>query len=189
MSKAWFDLSCPSPEERRLKILSSVSKYVARLSKFCFRKIGSLRLAEDGSLTVGLCYHWRENDDGSVGVVASDPSDSTAAYLREHTAENDAESSWGMAASKLIEAIIPHLSSNIDPEPFVLSIADFDSHSQNIMVDDEENVTGTIDWDLVQTAPWCVGYAYYPSWIPRDWNPLMYGWPHLPDSENSPEEL
>lgn len=41
----------------------------------------------------------------------------------------------------------------------------------------------------MQTVPRCVGYASYPSWITRDFNPLMYGWPQLAGSENSPEEL
>lgn len=49
--------------------------------------------------------------------------------------------------------------------------------------------TGIIDWDLVQTLPRCVGYCRYPSWITRDWDPLMYGWPKIKESENSPEEL
>ncbi len=56
-------------------------------------------------------------------------------------------------------------------------------------MDDEGNLTGIIDWDNVQTCPRCLGYAAYPGWISRDWDPLMYGWPMLPDSENSPDEL
>ncbi|KAL2023919.1 hypothetical protein VTK56DRAFT_696 [Thermocarpiscus australiensis] len=81
----------------------------------------------------------------------------------------------------------PYLPVYDSTEGFVLCSPDFDS--QNILVDDEGNVTGLIDWDHVQTVPPCVGYSCYPSWITRDWNPLMYGWPKLADSENSPQEL
>jgi hypothetical protein len=85
-----------------------------------------------------------------------------------------------------MDAVVRHLPFRDSAEGFVLSVPDLDS--QNILVDDEGNLTGLIDWDLVQTLPRCVGYCRYPGWITRDWDPLMYGWPRS-DSENSPEEL
>jgi aminoglycoside phosphotransferase (APT) family kinase protein len=184
--EAWFDPACQSLEERRQRILATLAQHVAQLSKFRFERIGSPRLAEDGSLTVGRCYNWHENDDGSVRVVTSGPFDSTLTYLREHMAKKNTHSLWGIAAYKVVDAILPFLPSDV-AEQFVLSIPDFDA--QNVMVDDEGNVTGIIDWDLVQTAPLYAGYTSYPSFITRDWNPLMYGWPKQADSENSPEEL
>ena len=50
-------------------------------------------------------------------------------------------------------------------------------------------MAGLIDWDLVHTIPEYLGYAKYPSWITRDWDPLMHGWPKMVDSEDSPEAL
>ncbi|SJL09230.1 uncharacterized protein ARMOST_12606 [Armillaria ostoyae] len=38
-------------------------------------------------------------------------------------------------------------------------------------------VTGFIDWDDVFVGPREGGYARYLSWITRDWDPIMYGWP------------
>lgn len=185
--KAWFDPACQSLEKRRLRTLATLARCVARLSKFRFQRIGSPQLAEDGSLTVGPCYHWHENDDGTVRVVKSGPFDSTPAYLREHMAGKNQRSPWGIAAYEVVDAVLPHLPPDNVAEQFVLAIPDFDA--QNVMVDDEGDVTGIIDWDLVQTAPPYAGYTSYPSFITRDWNPLMYGWPKLADSENSPEEL
>lgn len=185
--KAWFDPACQSLEERRLRILATLARCMAQLSKFRFQKIGSPKLAEDGSFTVGTCYHWHENDDGTVRVVTSGPFDSTLAYLREHMAEKNTHSPWGIAAYEVVDAVLPYLPSDNIAERFVLAIPDFDA--QNVMVDDEGDVTGIIDWDLVQTAPPYAGYTSYPSFITRDWNPLMYGWPKLAHSENSPEEL
>ena len=43
--------------------------------------------------------------------------------------------------------VVRHLPSPPSPT-FVLSVPDFDS--QNIMVDDQGNLTGIIDWDLAQ---------------------------------------
>jgi hypothetical protein len=68
---------------------------------------------------------------------------------------------------------------------FVLCPPDFDS--QNVIVDAHGNISGFIDWDLAQTMPRYVGYARYPGWITRDWDPLMYGWPMM--TEDSPEDL
>jgi len=50
-------------------------------------------------------------------------------------------------------------------------------------------ITGLIDWDNAQTVPSICGFAWYPSWITRDWDPHMYGWPYMPETENSPEQL
>ena len=72
-----------------------------------------------------------------------------------------------------------------DHETFVLCPPDYDS--QNFLIDNEGNLTGILDWDMVQTVPRYLGYACYPGWITRDWDPLMYN--HPSEIENTPEEL
>lgn len=94
------------------------------------------------------------------------------------------EDVWGKDEAKIMNAVLPNLPSR---DGFVISLRDFGS--QNIMVDDQGNVTGLIDWDLAQTMPRHVGYARYPGWITRDWDPLMYGWPKMTDTEDSPGTL
>ena len=184
VSKAWFDESGPTPlEHRRISILESVARAVAQLSSFSFAAIGSPHDV-NGALAIGPCYHWKENDDYSVNVTASGPYGTTAAYLQDCSAARDTKSDWGLAESKILDVVVPCLPEG--PTGFVLSVPDFDS--QNILVDEGGALTGIIDWDLVQTMPRCVGYCRYPSWITRDWDPLMYGWPKRA-SENSPQEL
>ena len=56
---------------------------------------------------------------------------------------------------RITKATLQHLPFRAASDGFVLSPPDFDS--QNILVDDQGNVTGIIDWDLVQTLPSCVG--------------------------------
>lgn len=82
VSKAWFDDTTPTLlEDRRLRILTFLSQSLAQLSKFSFEKIGSLHEEVDGSLIVGPCYDWQENDDNTVNIVESSPFDTLAAYL------------------------------------------------------------------------------------------------------------
>lgn len=119
--------------------------------------------------------------------MASGPYDTISAYLRENSAARDGENVWGIAGSKLLDIVIPCLPTGHPDEGSVLSVPDLDS--QNVLVDEEGNVTGIIDWDHVQTLPRCVGYCRFPSWITRDWDPLMYGWPMMNEAENWPEEL
>ena len=53
------------------------------------------------------------------------------------------------------------------------------------------NITAITDWDGVQTRCPALGYARYPSWITRDWDPVKYGWySNRPGcTEDSPEQL
>jgi Phosphotransferase enzyme family len=89
----------------------------------------------------------------------------------------------------MIECLPPSLKAVSESrETFVL--AHLDLSLQNILVQEDGTVTGIIDWDNVHTVPRCVGYARYPSWITRDWDPVLHGYGD-PNArfENSPEEL
>jgi aminoglycoside phosphotransferase (APT) family kinase protein len=55
------------------------------------------------------------------------------------------------------------------PESFVLSHNDLDL--QNILVDDDGNVTGILDWDGFSIVPRCIGYATFPLFLRKDWLP------------------
>jgi serine/threonine protein kinase len=52
---------------------------------------------------------------------------------------------------------------------FVLRHDDLDL--QNIIVDEDGNVTSIIDWDGCMTVPRCVGYTSLPTFLRRDWLP------------------
>ncbi|KAK3994854.1 hypothetical protein QBC44DRAFT_235034, partial [Cladorrhinum sp. PSN332] len=143
-----------------------------------FSKIGSVHEQESGEPTVGPCYDWSENEDGTIHAIASGPYNTASEYLDDHfAATDDSKSPWKVAATKVTRAAAQHLPFGEPSDGFVL-----------VMVDDDGNLTGIIDWDLVQTVPRCVGYSRYPGWITREWDPLMYGWPKV-TFENSPEEL
>ncbi|PTB65132.1 hypothetical protein BBK36DRAFT_1122360 [Trichoderma citrinoviride] len=189
VSEVWFDHSAHLPlEELRLNILTSLAQAMAQLSCLAFDSMGSIMEPESSSTAIGPMYDWDEKEDGKIRVTASDPVDSVSGFLRDsYSRETLLDTVYGKAKAKIMEVIMGFLSIFDSPPGFVLCLPDFDS--QNVLVDDQGAVTGLIDWDLVQTMPRCMGYARYPGWITRDWDPLMYGWPHMPDSEDSPEAL
>ncbi|KAI0378221.1 kinase-like domain-containing protein [Hypomontagnella monticulosa] len=186
VSRVWFkDPDTTSREELRLKILKSVARVMGQFSCFTFDKIGSI-VDDETTTPLAPCYDWQENFDGSIQVVSSGPFDTASDFVQAHFKPSSEESEWDKAESIMLQSMMPSSAINESSGGFVLLPPDFDS--QNVMVDEQGNVTGLIDWDLVQTMPRSMGYARYPSWITRDWDPLMYGWPKM-DTEDSPETL
>ncbi|EWZ39261.1 hypothetical protein FOCG_09000 [Fusarium oxysporum f. sp. radicis-lycopersici 26381] len=187
-SRVWFkdSINAEEREEVRLNILTSLANIMAKFSSMSFDKIGSIMQAEDGSIFLGPVLDWDEQDDGSVQVKAGRTYFSAVEYLACHMDTKEERTAWDRADNKLTKTLLtlwPDLDSH---SRFVLCPPDFDS--QNILVDDKGDVTGIIDWDLCQTMPPHQGYASYPGWITRDWDPLMYGWPAM-DTEDSPDTL
>ncbi|KAK1765059.1 hypothetical protein QBC33DRAFT_180550 [Phialemonium atrogriseum] len=188
VSEVWFGPSGTlSQEELRLRILASLSRVMAQFSRLTFNKMGSIMEDGSGSTVIGPLYDWDEKEDGRLQVAASGPFDSTSAFLQQNEVASSNENVWDKAEAKVVAAILGCLPTLDSPPGFVLCPHDFDS--QNVLVDDEVTVTGLIDWDLAQTMPRIVGYARYPGWITRDWDPLMYGWPKTAESEDSPVTL
>ncbi|OTB18766.1 hypothetical protein K445DRAFT_8790 [Daldinia sp. EC12] len=190
VSQVWFrDTDIMRREELRLNILRSLAGAMAQLSQFTFDKMGSISSVDPSSASLSPCYAWYEGDDGTMQVVTSGPFDSTIAYLdanRDKNNEGNEYNEWDKAEQKIMDVITPFSVINDESCHFVLCHPDLDS--QNVMVDDRGNVTGLIDWDMTMTMPHCQGYAAYPSWIMRDWDPIVYDWPYE-DTEDSPETL
>lgn len=189
VASRWFDNTVPTPlETRRLRILTTLAEAMAQLRRFRYEKIGSLQFEgeADGKVTIGPCYDWKDDDEG-ITVKAAGPFSTSRSYLLNDFDNLDEDDPYAVGAHKLTAMMVPHLPSPTNgAETFVLRPPDFDS--QNIMIDEQGRLTGIIDWDNVQTFPSFVGYSSYPSWLTRDWDPLMYGWPGS-NEEDSPAEL
>ncbi|KAF4448121.1 hypothetical protein F53441_8437 [Fusarium austroafricanum] len=191
VSNVWFEDSSgvEAREELRLNILTSLSATMAKFSSMSFEKIGSIMQAENGKAVLGPVFGWEDNDDGSVRVEATRTYFSAVEYLACNMEAKAKENGLDRALTKLTKTLLQHsafLDSDSDSH-FVLCPPDFDS--QNVLVDDKGNVTGIIDWDHCQTVPPRLGYAAYPGWLTRDWDPIMYGWPDITDFEDSPDAL
>lgn len=159
---------------------------MSQLNMHHFDKIGSLIPNDlDEGYHIGPCFGFDEADDGTLSITSSGPHLDTMSFLKHYWAPTSEGSSFGVGAAKVLEEVLPLIPAH-DPN-YVLALPDFDS--QNIIADEQGNITGIIDWDNVQTVPSFIGCLRYPGWITRDWDPLMYGWPHYVDKENSPDEL
>ncbi|KAL6409801.1 hypothetical protein AUP68_06198 [Ilyonectria robusta] len=188
VSQVWFDgPGTLAREDLRLRILTSLSQTMAQFSCMVFDKMGSIMDDGSGSTIIGPSYDWHEKEDGRLQVAVSGPFDSLSAFLHENPIASSDKNVWDKAEAKVMEVIMGLLPTLDSPPGFVLCPPYFDS--QNVLVNDEGTVTGLVDWDLAQTMPRFMGYARYPGWITRDWDPLMYGWPKMAESEDSPEIL
>ncbi|KAI1390703.1 uncharacterized protein F4822DRAFT_441988 [Hypoxylon trugodes] len=189
VSEVWFKY--PEGWEReifRFNILRTLTEVMAQFSKLSFDRIGSVVWNGTKFTASRPCYDWKENEDGTVGIVSSGPFDSVQDYLKANSKESTGDEVWNAAETAIMVSAMRHSPIlNSSTEGFVLSPPDFDS--QNIMVDQCGNVIAIIDWDLAQTLPRCVGFARFPGWITRDMNPLMYGWPRDQTNEDPPHRL
>ncbi|KAI5776923.1 phosphotransferase enzyme family-domain-containing protein, partial [Geopyxis carbonaria] len=194
----WDDESWP--ESSRLTVLRNLAKFMAELSQFRYDKIGALCFTKTGEVShvgemVDNEIDFRElmMDEGADpwGITsATGPFETTLSWLR--TRANNSmkkETLTGrIAEMALLHLAIDSIPPSLLPGPFGLVHPDFDS--QNIFIDDDGNITGMIDWDGVCTLPRALGFARYPSWLTRDWDPVCYGY-GIPGSgrEDSPEQL
>lgn len=175
LSHLWFDPAWFT-SARRTKVFESLAASLSQLRTLRFPSIGCLDYdPESGTHFVIPILPSYNAPEGSE---TSGPYHSTHTYLldqiaRESASTPGAEHRATLGVLRLFAGSLPDES--LDGPPFVLSMPDF--NYQNIFVDDEGNVTGLIDWDGMMVGPRQGGYARYPSWITRDWDPIMYTYP------------
>ncbi|MCJ1239872.1 hypothetical protein MMC14_007870 [Varicellaria rhodocarpa] len=183
---SWFDQDGPTPlEERRRRALETIAEAMSQLRKFRFWDIGSLELTDQSK---------QYNEINALKVDQDGPFHSSSSYLSSELLSRESLDSaqyMDLAADELTRWMIlcmPHSTSSPyeEPETFVLDLPDFDS--QNIMIDEQGNLTGLIDWDNAQTNPRCLGYCRYPAFITYNWDAFMYRCTCC-EHRDSPEEL
>ena len=194
-----------SDESKKMKILRKLAKLMSQLHSLHFDKIGSLVLGADGtSLEVDAIVDMNLSFDmmsqGQLWPTASlsGPFRSTKEYLLSmlyDPEELPEVQRYFKAEIAILRQAIDSIPKTLDtPKSFSLGHPDF--NYQNILTDDEGEITGIIDWDGLETCPRALGFACYPSWITRDWDPAMYDYAkEMPDPDNkayqedSPEQL
>lgn len=97
--------------------------------------------------------------------------------------DNDAASFTTQDATKvgylelyeaMIEAFLKVAVLGPEEKHFVLMQSDF--NPQNILVDEDSNVVGLIDWDCLEAIPRQVGWCSVPHWLLADWS-HEWEWP------------
>ena len=159
--------------------------------------MGALHFKEDGKVahvgewTEANCENMDEHPFGRC--YTRGPNQSAREYLLSEWDDLEGAANWRVADLEILRLAVESIPDYFnDGRPYTLEWPDYDL--QNILVDEDANVTGMIDWDLTITRPFGLGFARYPSWILCDWNPAHYVYDledgsHDDEKENSPEEL
>lgn len=188
---AWFGhrLTGASPDTtrlRRIRALESIASAMVQLDRFSFQTGGRLLFGSDGNPSdIGplrqvdhkaMLDRWfvhKDPDDDPIYIECAASSDPKAYYtlmLDIHPEQNPVPQGLAM----LLRQLISWISELSGMDPFILAHPDFDI--QNVIVSEEGELQGIIDWDGAAAVPRTLGNERYPGWLTRDWDPAMYGY-------------
>lgn len=196
----------PELEQKRQNILKSLAGSMAELRSLKFDHLGTFAATDKGPPTTEPTIsqpfgtmrdqHFRREVKKFTSSRAWLDSRLTQFYddIRRmpnrarsvHFRAEELELSYGLL--RLYDMIIPELPlpRADEPETFVIGPPNFTS--ENILVDDDGNVTGIVDWDLLETRPQYLGWNTPPDWLFCDFmGPDSYRWPKFcmtPDEYN-----
>ncbi|KAL9094631.1 MAG: hypothetical protein Q9165_003191 [Trypethelium subeluteriae] len=209
VEELWFDDSLPVPREvRRQNILRSLATAMADLRTHSYSWMGILDLSEGlWSPTPGPIFdrnfgeHRGENFDASDGAYTRKWTESLRAAMKEriedwseaneeHAYRNGDEAGAAriMGSGMPYEILVEQLP-ELEKGSLQYFLAHPDIDFQNLLADEEGNITAILDWDRVDTAPAFLGWACQPHWLGEDWSG-EYVWPDIFGSHAiSPTEL
>jgi hypothetical protein len=118
-----------------------------------YYQLSTIRFSRIGTLTTG------PNIDQEPHIASADGPTTSIEYFyslrkshtKEITSAHAGDESWGTAAWILEQAVPTMVGQEFLRGPFPL--CHIDLHYKNILVDDEFNITGIIDWSDAQTVP------------------------------------
>jgi len=182
------DVPPPHIEKKRIKFLRSLAQAMTQIGSLEFNAIGALTFDDDGNLTgIGPTCHWTDElgDEAFKRPAAATTEEYFQARLTAKLKQlndkvikdiRDDNKGWERRAHEangLITVFCMLFRESAfrgrPGETFTLHHNDLDL--QNILCDDEGNVTGIIDWDNAMTAPRCIGATAVPMFLRHDWFP------------------
>ena len=172
LSDLWMhDLS----EEKRLQVLSQIASCMSQLHVVSFKRLGMPEFEPSGKLKgIGKCIALMGHEfDPWHHTESHGPHSTFLESLWDAFDEHEDMHVNQRADIPILRMAIksmPHYLT--EDRNFYLNFCDF--NYQNILVDDQCHITGFIDWDDTQSEATAAGYARFPSWITRDWDPIMY---------------
>lgn len=174
------DMPSTATEKKRITFLRSLAGVMAGIQNSSFEQGGMAVFTEGESPLLGPMYSWA--GDGSDKARQQKAFRWTSQYalpsLTKHNKEDLTDAHRG--AYKFFWLVFNQaVFKPARPETFTIHHNDF--NLQNILVDDDGNVTGIIDWDGAFIAPRCMGAAAAPLFLQKDWMPE-----HLDNLETGP---
>jgi aminoglycoside phosphotransferase (APT) family kinase protein len=171
------DIPSIATEKKRVNFLRSLARAMTDIQSLAFDKAGMPIIPElGGTTTVGPIYHWHSPSSDKARKFL--PIFSTNGYAYQGLGRQQCnlvlvkgpDNVTVRGAIKCFGILFDHsVFKPAQPETFTIQHADLDL--QNILVDNEGNVTGIIDWDGAHAAPRCVGTAAAPFFLRKDWLP------------------
>lgn len=151
------------PAHYKDKVASQLAKYLHELSQITFDKIGRIWCGnhmDENPRVISFEAHGECN--GRHALCSVGPFNTSRSYFRalrrgldkavrvEHLDDEDWPE-WSKACRVFRDAIPSLIISKYERGPFPLHHLDF--HYNNILLDDEFNITGILDWSGAQTVP------------------------------------
>ncbi|KAF3001623.1 hypothetical protein E8E14_007760 [Neopestalotiopsis sp. 37M] len=200
----WFGhrlgtMSYEEASECRNRVLRGLAKAMSQLGNFSYGCSGSLEFHEDMQPTAGAATRCIDNQaELDRWFVHHDPSEhpiyvdwpASTDPKKHYTFLMDLHpdrTSPPCGVKILLRLLIDWFPEPSGMNPFVLEHPDFGF--QNVIVADNGELLGIIDWDGVAAVPRSIGNERYPSWLTRDWDPMMYGHTEAMEQGIEPEGL
>ncbi|KAJ9606860.1 hypothetical protein H2200_008870 [Cladophialophora chaetospira] len=163
--------------DQKLTTLTSIAKYMADLSKLKYSDMGMLYFDHgEAQARVGpVIETFRRFRGDRMGTPELQPRcNSIKAPLSEWLENQKYRTKRVECQRSIFRAAIDSIPDFMQSkDQYTACFPDFDW--QNIMVNDNGEITAFIDWDDVEIKPISCGAGRYPNWLTRDWQPATYG--------------
>lgn len=195
------DFPSAETERKRINFLRSLATIMTDLGQLHFDRIG-VPIFDMGPFkkppVIGPSYNWGRTEGGYAMIerpsfrTTQDFIDSAFSTTWNPAADRFEEmqtsNSWrndeklcrDLGVRKLLELLFTAPAFNCTGEEFTICHPDLDL--QNILTDEDGNITGIIDWDGAFVGPRCISAAALPKFLNREWFPRsvagMFSAPH-----------
>ena len=188
LDEVWWDdsHSMAKQQQVRFRILQTLARAMAELSKFTFSQGGALQFDSNGDVIniggarVPDCHAmYNFNGAGEDIYRAKGPTNNPVSdilFMLRKRAITNKDSALERGRLKVLRMFSEWIMEDriFDEEEFVLAHPDLDT--QNILVQDDDTICGVLDWDGVAAVPHERGALKYPLFISRDWDPKNYNY-------------
>ncbi|KAF5020856.1 hypothetical protein F66182_7111 [Fusarium sp. NRRL 66182] len=139
----------------------------------------------DEAATMRKWYIEEDKDEGCVYMEHPITSDPKPHYLLGMD-RNPGQDNWDKGNGGLVRQLVHWIDEPSEMDTFVMTHPDF--NYQNIIVSEEGELRGIIDWEGARFSPRSVGNEALPAWLTRDWAVGLYGWTEEMEAGEEPDD-